>query len=181
MSVTLILFPLAIALGSSLSATTTVAAGAVVGVVGSKAALAVAAEANLRHLKHLRELYVKSQSETIPPMETIFIDGFLLEKTLREHGLFVTIISENEIVCNINDIQLNYVRQNQTDPFFVNITGIKDMNEFWNEIDCFEREYLQNVQSFTYNKLVESLAQNNMKIAKETVLEDNSIMLTIDI
>ena len=55
------------------------------------------------------------------------------------------------------------------------------MNKFWDEIDCFEREYLQNVQSYTYNKLVESLAENNMKIAEETVLEDNSIMLTIDI
>lgn len=181
MSVSMVLFPLAIALGSSLSATTAVVAGAAVGMVGSKAALAVAAEANLRHLKHLRELYVKSQNETIPPMKTIFNDSILLEKTLRDHGLSVTVISENEIVCHINDIQLNYIRQNQTEPFILSITGIEDMNKFWDEIDCFEREYLQNVQSYTYNKLVESLAENNMKIAEETVLEDNSIMLTIDI
>ena len=181
MSVSIILVPLAIALGSSLSATTAVAAGTVVGMVGSKAALAVAAEANLRHLKHLRELYIQSQNESIPPIETIFNDGLLLEKTLREHGLAVSVISENGLVCHINDIQLNYTRHNQFEPFFVSITGIEDMNRFWEEIDCFEREYLQNVQSFTYHKLVDNLAQNNMKITEETVLEDNSIMLTIDI
>lgn len=181
MSISVVLVPLAIALGSSLSATTAVAAGTAVGIVGSKAALAVAAEANLQHLKHLRDLYIESHNQTIPPIETIFNDGNLLEKTLREHGLPISVISENKMVCQINNIQLNYIRNDNTSPFFLSITGIKDINTFWEELDCFEHEYLQNVQSYTYNELVEKLANNKMQIAEETVLEDNSILLTIDI
>lgn len=116
----------------------------------------------------------------LPPIETIFNDVSLLEKTLCEHGLSVKVLSQNILVCNINGVQLNYTRQSSSDPFYVTINGVRNTNHFIKEIECFESEYRQNVQSFTYNKLVENLSKNNMKIAEEDVLEDNSIVLTVD-
>ena len=185
MSISLLLLPVAIALGSTVSAATVTATasvvGAAVGVIASKAVLAVAAEVNARHLDHLRELYQKGQSTEIPPMESIFTDIILLEKTLREHGLAVEIISENKLVCAVGGTQLEYERNAAGEPFFVTVKGVEDAQRFFEEMECFEREYRQNVQSFTYSKLMDSLAQNHMKVAEETVLEDNSILLTIDL
>lgn len=117
----------------------------------------------------------------LPSMETIFNDTKLLQKTLQEHGLSVTAVSENHLTCTAEEVQLDYVRQSAETPFFVTISGVKNIDKFLSEIDCFEREYKQNVQSFTYHKLVEGLGENNMTIEQETLLEDNSIMLTINV
>ncbi len=185
MSISLLLIPVAIALGSTVSTATVTATaasvGVLVGMVGSKAIYAVVAEAHARHLDHLRELYQKSQSAELPPMESIFTDVVLLEKTLREHGLTVEIVSENKLVCSAGSTQLEYARNAAGEPFFVTVKGVENVEQFFEEMACFDREYRQNVQSFTYNKLMESLAQNNMRVAEEAVLEDNSILLTIDL
>jgi len=141
----------------------------------------VAAKANLWHPKHLRELYEKSQSETLPPMETVFTDMALLEKTLKEHGLSTSVVSDNQLLCQIGDALLDYSRQTAGEPFKVTISGQQNIDGFFNEMECFEREYKQNVQSYTYNKLMENVKESNMKIADETVLKDNSILLTVDI
>lgn len=185
MSISLLLIPVAIALGSTVSAAavtaTASAVGIAAGMVASKAVLAVAAEVNARHIDHLRDLYQKNQSAELPPMESIFTDMDLLEKTLREHGLAVEIVSENKLVCTAGGTQLEYTRNAAGEPFLVTVKGIEDVNGFFEEMACFEREYRQNVQSFTYNKLLDNLAANKMTIAEETVLEDNSILLTIDL
>ena len=119
--------------------------------------------------------------EQLPPVETIFNDTELLIKTLTEHGVTVTVISENKITCCFDDITLTYSRQSNNEHFYVHIAGVKDYDKFFTEISCFECEYKQNVQSFTYNSIIESLDENNMKVVNETVLEDNSILLTIDV
>ncbi|MDR1630661.1 MAG: hypothetical protein LBS36_10695 [Oscillospiraceae bacterium] len=181
MSISLILLPLSIALGASVSATAISTAAAATAMVGSKTALAVAAEANLRHLKHLRELYEKGHGETLPPIETIFNDMTLLQKTLEEHGLSVSVVSDHQLLCRIGEVLLDYTRQTAGEPFRVAVSGLQNIDNFLNEMECFEREYKQNVQSYTYNKLINNLSESNMTVAEETVLEDNSILLTINI
>lgn len=181
MSVSLILFPLALAFGASVGTVAISTTAAAVAVTGSKAVLAVAAEAHLRHLNHLKKLYMESQNEALPPIETIFVDGSILEKTMIEHGLSVSVLSGNQIICQLGEVYLDYSRQTAEEPFKLTISGLQKVDEFFNELECFEREYKQNVQSYTYNRLIDNLSENNMKVAEEVLLDDNSIMLTIDI
>lgn len=169
MSISLILLPLSIALGASVT-TTAVSTAAATAMVGSKVALAVAAEAHVRHLEHLRELYEKNQGKALPPIETIFNDMMLLKKTLKEHGLSVCVKSDNQLLCPVGDVLLDYFRQTEGEQFNVTISGLQNIDDFFNELECFEREYKQNVQSYTYNKLMENLSESNMKIADETIL-----------
>jgi len=181
MSVSLVLLPLAIALGAGAGTTAISSAAVAAAAVGSKTALAVAAEAHLRHLRHLRELYEKSQSDTLPPLETIFTDAVLLEKTLQEHGLRVAILSDDHLSCQIGAVSLDYSRQSGGGPFKVTVSGLQNIDDFFTEMECFEREYRQNVQSYTYDRLMKNIHASNMKVADETLLEDNSILLTIDV
>ena len=117
----------------------------------------------------------------LAPMLTIFNDIILLEQTLREHGLSVTVISENQLICQAGGACLDYSRQTAGEPFQVAVSGVNDVGKFISEMECFEQEYKQNVQSYTYSKLIENLSDSNMKIVEETLLADNSILLTIDI
>lgn len=47
-------------------------------------------------------------------------------------------------------------------------------------IKSLEEDYARNVQSYTYDKVIAGL-ENNMSIEKEEVLEDDSILITINI
>ncbi|MDR1565439.1 MAG: hypothetical protein LBS74_10830 [Oscillospiraceae bacterium] len=184
MSISLLLVPVAIALGATTSGAAVTGAGIAAGAalaLGSKGLLAVAAEAQVRHINHLKELYQGVESAELPSIETIFNSTELLEKTLREHGLQVVVLSEKELLCQVGNIRLEYKREALASPFFVSVKGIDDIEAFLRELECFDREYLNNTQSYTYNKLVESLKDSDMQIAEEALLEDNSILLTIDI
>ncbi|MDR0515005.1 MAG: hypothetical protein LBG81_07590 [Coriobacteriaceae bacterium] len=185
MSISLVLVPISLALGlgsaGAASATIFTSVAAAAAAMGSKAVLGVAAEANLRHIRHLRELYEKSQNKVLPPVETVFNDAALLQKTLVEHGLAVTFVSENRLLCQVGNVTFDYLRETVGQPFKVTISGLQDTDAFLNELECLETEYRQNVQSYTYNKLIENLSGTSMRISEEAVLEDNSLLLTIDI
>ena len=156
MSVSIVLIPLAVALSVTVKA---------------------AAAAQIEQ-KNKRKEHTLTQ---LAPMQTIFNDKTLLEQTLREHGFSVTVMSENQLICQAGEARLDYSRQTAGEAFWVSVSGVDHVENFISEMECFEREYKQNVQSYTYNKLVENLNESNMRISEESVLEDNSILLTIDI
>jgi hypothetical protein len=115
------------------------------------------------------------------PIETIFSNGVLLEQTLRERGLAVTALSEHQLICDVGDMRLQYHQQAAGEPFWLTVSGIQNMDDFLAEMECYEREYRQNVQSYTYGRLKNNLRELNMNVADETLLEDDSILLTIDV
>jgi len=114
-------------------------------------------------------------------METIFNDIALLEKTLRERGLLITFVSDNQLICKAGEAQLRYFRQVPGGPLWVTVSGVRDTDKIMTELECFEKEYLENVQSYTYMKLLENLKESNMQLSEETVSEDGSIMLTVNV
>lgn len=179
MSLLLVLAP--IALGGGASAVTISAATAVAGIFGTKAVLGVAAEANLQHLEHLKELYARAKSGVLPPFETVFCDTDILLRTLTEHGLQVSKLSNDYLICQIGSIKIEYTRKTEDGAFWATVSGIQDIDEFLAEFQCFESEYRQNVQTDTYNSLIENLQNSSMHIANEEILDDNSIVLTIDV
>lgn len=141
--------------------------------------LVIAFEAGVSIIAGMTE--IATENETLSPIETIFNDITLLEKTLKEHGLTVSVVSDNQLACWVGDALFDYTRQKDDEPFTLTVSGLQITDSFLKEIECFECEYKQNVQSYTYNKLIENLSANNMRVVEETVLEDNSILLTIDI
>jgi len=158
MSVSLVLLPMAIALMATVSSGVTVTS-------------------MIRD--HIKEKKLTHQE--LPPMPTQFTDLSLLEKTLQEHGLKTRIISGDEMVCVTEKGSLSYRREQSGDAFYVTVSGLSDPGELLEELECLDKEYKQNVQSYTYEKLLAGLGANNMTLQSEEVLEDNSILLTIDV
>ena len=61
------------------------------------------------------------------------------------------------------------------------IRGNSQIRGIYEQLNAIDEEYKKNVQSYTYNKVVEKLKQTNMNIESEEVMEDDSLVLTINI
>ncbi len=123
----------------------------------------------------------KPEGASLPAVETIFSDAALLEQTLREHGLSFTAASPNEYTVSTDAGVLRYFRASADVPFQLEATGVDDMEELLDSLDALENEYGRNVQKFTYDKVMCSLAQYGMTVDREEVLEDDSILLTLNL
>lgn len=154
MSVTLTLVPLAIAVGITLTATSAVV---------------------LSEQKHT------PAQQQIPPLETAFTDANLLHKTLTQHGLQVHTTHENELTVSSPSGVLRYYRQNRNQPYMLQISHVSNMRELLDSVDELTNEYGRNVQTFTYNKVMTSLHEHGMTVDQEEVLEDDSILLTLNV
>lgn len=153
MSVTLTLVPLAVAVGLSLTA--------------SSVAL-------------LNQSRNQTDLDNIT-LETAFVDASLLQKTLSEHGLNVQVVGENEMIVASESGQLRYFRTSAENPFLLQLRNISNMHELLDSVDELENEYGRNVQSFTYNKVMTSLIEHGMTVDSEEIMEDDSILLTLNV
>ena len=149
MSISIILAPIAIALVTTATAN----------------ALSAAAE--------------KTTQKTLGSIETVFNDYELLHKTLQDHGLPVERVSDSRLAVKSGKYELLYERPAPGGPFYVSASGWESAAHLIADITCLENEYRSNVQSYTYNKLLQNLSESGMTVEEETVLEDNSIVLTI--
>ena len=143
--------------------------------------LAIALTATLTDESLARLKMHKKLSEKLEPLQTKFTNDELLTKTLQEHGFPVREVSENHVVAKAGKSELNYQRNNVSEAFSVTATGWDNVDDLIFDVECLEKEYLSNVQSYTYNKLIQNLSDSGMTIEDEVVLEDNSILLTINI
>ena len=65
-------------------------------------------------------------------------------------------------------------------PFVMEISNISDVQCLIDEIDEIEHEYNGNVQQYTYERVVNNLPKG-MAVSNEEVLEDDSILITLNV
>jgi len=113
--------------------------------------------------------------------ETVFMNRELLVKTLKEHGC--DHFKENfddSFSCKVREFNVDLYRKNTDEPYKIKISCAQDVNcnEFLSDLNS---EYALNTQEETYIKIKERLCAQNLKIDAEEILEDNTIMLTINL
>lgn len=124
---------------------------------------------------------INEQSTIVYTYTTNYTDKEMLLNTLTEHG--ATEISQNngEISCKLFGMEMIYHRQSSSDSYTLDITQVSDKGECQDMINDLNEEYGLNIQEMTYNKIKERLDKENMRLESETVLDDNSIVLTIEV
>ena len=115
------------------------------------------------------------------PVETVFADGTILQKTLNEHGLCVKTLSESEYIVETEAGTLRYYRHDAQSPFLLELQNVHDMQQLLDSLDSLENEYRKNVQAFTYDRVMASLEEHGMRAESESVLDDESILLTLSL
>ena len=89
-------------------------------------------------------------------------------------------ISENRIKASFAEGSLTYVRNTPEEAFSILIDSINCVDKFLEELDQIYDEYCNNVQSYTYERVMQNLPEN-MEVEKEEVMDDNSILITLNV
>lgn len=112
--------------------------------------------------------------------KTVIADRDLLLKTLQERGVDNLSVKDDSIYTKISEFNLLFTRQNEGETYNLKVfmSCDTDSQELVNEIFG---EYCINTQESTYEKIVSRLESQNLQIDEEEVLDDNSIMLTINL
>ena len=113
-------------------------------------------------------------------IKTRFNDAGMLRRTLLEHGVNTKIVSQNSIVSLFATGQITYSRPSAGMPFVMEISNITDVQCLIDEIDEIEHEYNGNVQQYTYERVMNNLPKG-MTVDNEEVLEDDSILITLNV
>ncbi|MCQ2739570.1 MAG: hypothetical protein MJ237_05010 [bacterium] len=112
--------------------------------------------------------------------ETAFTDRDLLIKTLEEHGVHSITEYDGKIFGKVDNFTLNFEKSSVDKPYNLRITCTNSDNAE-EKVQDLSTEYVLNVQENAYLSIVEKLKENNMQIESETVEDDNTIVLTINI
>ena len=129
-----------------------------------------------RDLRSINEI-----STTVYTYSTNYTDKGILLNTLTEHGAEEICENGEDITCKLFGMEMVYYKKEKSEGYTLDITQISNISECQDLINDLNEEYGLNIQEMTYNKIKERLNQENLRLESETVMEDNSIVLTIDI
>ena len=112
--------------------------------------------------------------------ETPFMDDSILIKTLEEHGVSKLEKWENGFSAEVDNYKLIFEKDAADKPYNLRISCLENDNAEEKAADL-NGEYALNVQEDAYLHIVDKLKENNMQIEEEEVMEDNTIVLTVNI
>jgi len=124
---------------------------------------------------------INEQSTIVYTYNTNYTDKGILLNTLVEHGAEELVETGDEVSCKLFGMEMVYYKKDGRGAYTLDITQVSDKGECEDVINDLNEEYGLNIQEMTYNKIKERLEQENMRLESESVLEDNSIILTIDV
>ena len=180
MSVTVVAAPVALGyviltgLISGISAT--VAAGAGV----SQSIRAIAARENGSQSLDTININKEDIEQICREYDTVITDRDLLMKTLQEHGVDNLSVKGEAICAKVSEFNLLFTREYEGEAYKLKVYMECDVDEKDIVNELFS-EYCVNTQEMTYEKIKERLEEKNLQIDEEEILEDNSIMLTINL
>ena len=111
---------------------------------------------------------------------TNFNDEDLLMKTLSEYGTNPIKEANGDIKINLAGNEFKF-RKIGEEPYEAQIKSTGDQSQIYNHLSLIDGDYKNNVQSYTYEKLKEKLDEKNLEIESDELLDDDSIVITVNI
>ena len=112
--------------------------------------------------------------------ETPFNDEKILLKTLEEHGVKNIVKWENGLSGDVEGYRLTFEKPMPDKPYNLKINCL-EQDKAEEKVNDLNGEYALNVQEDAYLHILDKLKENNMQIEEEEVMEDNTIVLTVNI
>ena len=112
--------------------------------------------------------------------ETPFTDKEILRKTLEEHGVKNISEWETGITGDVDSYKLTFEKPAEDKPYNLRISCLEQDNAE-EKVSDINSEYAMNVQEDAYMHIMDKLKENNMQVEEEEVMDDNTIVLTVNI
>lgn len=122
-----------------------------------------------------------NKSELTYTYKTNYTDKGVLLNTLTEHGAKKISETDDKISCELFGMQMSYTKDADNQAYNLVIERVTDKSECEGLISDLNDEYGLNIQEITYKKILDRIESENLHLEKEEVLEDNSILLTIEV
>lgn len=113
-------------------------------------------------------------------LETPFMNREILLKTLEEYGVQNIVEEYGKIMGKFDTYSLSFEKMEADKPYFLTISYLSKNNPE-EKLNDLSSEYALNVQEESYLNIIEKLKESNMQIEEEEVMEDNTIVLTINL
>ncbi len=117
------------------------------------------------------------QSQTFP---TNFRDGRLLASTLRDYGLQPNEQPNGEITCRVEQSILRF-NPAEEGPFSVEVENAPNLQQVFQILSTLDEDYKRGVQAAAYETLMSRVGERDLVVESEEVLEDNSIVITLNV
>lgn len=120
-----------------------------------------------------------------PPIKTFkyptnFKDEDLLMKTLNEFGATPKKNANGDIIMNLAGNEFKFHKIGE-EPYEAEIKSTGNHKQIYNHLSLIDGDYKNNVQAYTYENLKKNLDERNLNIESEEVLDDNSIVITVNL
>jgi hypothetical protein len=122
-----------------------------------------------------------AQARASPVFPTNFRDGGLLAATLREHGVQPSIQANGEMRCTIGPAPVVFRPGAEGAPYTVEIGATPELRGIFEQLARIDERYKAGVQHQAVATLRQRIADRNLTIEREEVLQDQSIVLTLNI
>lgn len=163
----------------------------VVGAIATAAATAAKNAENNANFQELSSIYNEtencSEDHVITEkhfiektFETPFMDKSILLKTLEEHGVKNITEFDNGLSGEVDNYKLFFEKEAEDKPYNVKIHCLEQDNAE-EKVGDLNSEYAMNVQEDAYLHILDKLKENNMQVEQEEVMDDNTIVLTVNI
>jgi len=132
---------------------------------------------NKENVNDVEEMQIKTICRKY---QTVFTNKELLIKTLDEYGFSDINNLENTVTATLDAFWVTFKRTNEQEAFEMTITVSDDCSDLglFNDLNT---EYAYNSQQETYFKIKERVKSKNLEILEEEILDDETIVLTINI
>ena len=125
-------------------------------------------------------------NEICKEYDTVFVDKDVLLKTLNEYGFDEIDDSGDKITCKTDGFNVHFYKvanwgEEKPEPYKMLIEAVCDETRIDELIGDISEQYTSNTQEESYKKIKERLEKHKLKISEEEVLDDNSIVLTINV
>lgn len=111
---------------------------------------------------------------------TNFKDESILMKTLDDYGVNYSKQSNGTINCNLDNHSFKLIPSEKS-SYMIEIENEEDLKDIFMNLNNLDEDYRRNVQNNTYENLKEKVEEKGYKIESEEIMEDNSIVITINI
>lgn len=117
--------------------------------------------------------------ETFP---SVYTDRQLIVTILERYQIPVILVEEHQIVAEYENYELTFVRESEDEAFDIRIVSdSKKMKNLYSCLECLTEEYYASVQERTYTHICEQLEEEGLVIEEEQIMEDNTIVLTVQV
>ena len=186
MSCTLVLVPAVMGANLMVSLITTLVAGAAVSTAAGAMSSLFVEKNQSQNTDNVEQMMIANAmnkqydqyTAICSQYKTAFKDENLLIKTLNEHGVQNITTQDGKIYGTLEALKFEFEKDSE---------GLYEMHITHNEgedlsvVDELNDEYQTNVQEQSYMNIKKNLEKQNMKIDTEEVLEDNTIMITVNL